>query len=47
MTTQMYLMGGLVEGRHLPDRDLQQLREAKAGRRRAREERRGRRAPRR
>ena len=40
MSTQLYLMGGLVEGRVLSDRDLRQLRDVKAIRREARRERR-------
>lgn len=44
MSTQMYLMGGLVESRVLSDRDLRQLRDVKAMRR---EERRARREQRR
>jgi hypothetical protein len=33
MYTQMYLLGGLVEGRVPSDRDLRQQREARANRR--------------
>ena len=40
MSTQMYLMGGLVESRVLSDRDLRQLRDVKAIRREQRRERR-------
>ena len=40
MSTQLYLMGGLVEGRVRSDRDLRQLRDVKAFRREARRERR-------
>ena len=41
MSTQLYLMGGLVEARVRPDRDLRQLRDVKAMRREARAARRG------
>jgi hypothetical protein len=44
MTTQMYLMGGLVEGRVPSSRDLRHLRAAKDARRQERAERRARRA---
>ncbi len=40
MSTQMYLMGGLVEGRVPSDRDMRQLRVVKDDRRKAREARR-------
>jgi hypothetical protein len=46
MTTQLYLMGGLVEGRVPSDRDLSQLRDARSARREARATRRTRRAQR-
>lgn len=36
MNTQLYLMGGLVEGRIQSDRDLEQSRTARAIRREAR-----------
>ena len=36
MSTQLYLMGGLVEGRVPSDRDLRQLRDVKTMRREAR-----------
>jgi hypothetical protein len=42
MSTQLYLMGGLVEARVPSDRDLQQLRVVKEDRRRARQARRAR-----
>ena len=41
MNTQLYLMGGLVEGRVPSDRDVRQLREVKSMRREARATRRG------
>ncbi|HEX3223449.1 MAG TPA: hypothetical protein VHR35_12850 [Nocardioides sp.] len=44
MTTQLYLMGGLVEGRVPSDRDLRQLRAVKNDRRAARAARRSYRA---
>jgi hypothetical protein len=40
MSTQLYLMGGLVEGRVLSDRELSQLRTARLARRELRAERR-------
>jgi hypothetical protein len=40
MNTQLYLLGGLVEGRRRSDRDLRHLRTARAMRRAARAERR-------
>ncbi|MGA8247365.1 MAG: hypothetical protein WB797_10700 [Nocardioides sp.] len=42
MSTQLYLMGGLVEARVPSDRDLQHLRAVKDDRRKAREARRAR-----
>ncbi len=42
MSTQMYLMGGLVEARVLSDRDLRHLRAVKDTRRQARAVRRAR-----
>ncbi|HEX3295200.1 MAG TPA: hypothetical protein VHR85_00155 [Nocardioides sp.] len=44
MSTQMYLMGGLVEGRVLSDRDRTHLRAVRSARRAARAERRTRRS---
>ncbi len=44
MSTQMYLMGGLVEGRVPTDRELSHLRAVRTIRREAREQRRTRRA---
>jgi hypothetical protein len=44
MSTQLYLLGGLVEARVRPDRDLRQLRDVKTMRREARAARRGARA---
>ena len=41
MSTQLYLLGGLVEARVRPDRDLRQLRDVKTMRREARAARRG------
>ncbi len=41
MSTQLYLLGGLVETRVLSDRDLRQLRDVKTMRREARAARRG------
>ena len=41
MSTQLYLLGGLVEARVRPDRDLRQLRDVKMMRREARAARRG------
>jgi hypothetical protein len=46
MSTQLYLMGGLVEGRVLSDRDLGHLRAVRDIRREARAARRTRRAQR-
>jgi hypothetical protein len=40
MSTQLYLMGGLVEARVLSDRDLRHLRVVKDDRRKARDARR-------
>jgi hypothetical protein len=40
MSTQMYLMGGVVEARVRSDRDLRQLRAVKDERRKARDARR-------
>jgi hypothetical protein len=44
MNTQMYLMGGLLEGRVLSDRDREHLRTVRSIRREARVERRTRRS---
>ena len=41
MSTQLYLMGGLVETRVLSERDLRQLQDVKTMRREARAARRG------
>ena len=41
MSTQLYLLGGLVETRVLSERDLRQLRDVKTMRREARAARRG------
>ncbi len=43
MSTQMYLMGGVLEGRVLSDRDRTHLRAVRTNRREARAERRARR----